>query len=155
MHQRQSNSGSHSVLRFRTAYSLRRTRACKKRLLFFTSPHLIPSMSRRAAKACTSKLKGSHDHGEPPPSDREALLLEAEATIIGEWGPKEQRRVSIAAACPHPQPSSGDSITHTVSQMNRRDDASGTEREGIHVYCRAWKQVRSSWLRMPYFRAPH
>jgi hypothetical protein len=52
----------------------------------------LSEMSRQAAKACTSKLhKGSRHHAEPPQSDREALLLKAEATIIGEWGPKGQR----------------------------------------------------------------
>ena len=75
---------------------------------------------KHAATACTSKLhKGSHDHVEPPRPDRDALLLKAEATIIGEWGPKEQRRVSIAAASPHPEPSSGDH-SHGVSTESQR-----------------------------------
>jgi hypothetical protein len=48
-------------------------------------------------------------------------------------------------------------ITHTVSQLNHRDDANGTEREGMYVYCHVWKQVRSdiyhrSWLLMTWFQ---
>ena len=100
---------------------------------------------KHAAKACTSKLhKGSHDHAEPPRPDRDALLLKAEATIIGEWGPKN---IAELALPPHRRILSQVLVmTHTASQLNRRDDASGTERDGIHVYCRAWEQVRTHTL---------